>query len=162
MINTNLFTVFPIYDDILMQNQYKLIEKDQYLNDVSLFKLYCPKERLLPFQFRRAPSVALLTTINLYTYNGILIGDILPDIPAFQIEYSYASGWDYITYYGSDDLTDDLPCGDYYLEITDGTTFWYSEVFHVSEDVIMPDDYRIYRGKTDYREWDTNELRTWR
>lgn len=161
MINTNLFTVFPIYDSLYKQNQYKIVDNNAYLSDVCTFKLYTPKERLLPFQFRRTPSVATLTHIYLVCHNGTNSTDILPDIPAGQIEYSTAGGWDYITYYGSEDLTEDLPCGDFYLEIHDGTYIWYSEVFHVSEDVILPADYRITR-EGNLREWDTNEYRIWR
>jgi len=162
MINTNLFTIFPIYDSLEMQNQYKYIdERGVMLNDVCTFKLHCTKERLLPFQFRRTPSVATLTHIYLVCYNQEYSNDILPDIPVGQIDYATADGWDYITYYGTDDLDEDLPCGDFYLQIEDGNGIWYSEVFHVSEDTVMPDDYRITR-MGEFREWANDELRIWR
>ncbi len=158
MINNNLFTVFPIFDDMSKQNRFKEGCKD----DVCTFRLYCPKERLLPFQFRRVPSAAVINSIKLICHDGIYFEDILADIPVGQLEYATAGGFDYITYYGTEDLDEDLPCGDYYLEITDedGNTGG-AEVCHVAEDAIIPDNYRISRTYI-YREWDDNELRIYK
>ena len=152
MINNNLLTVFPIYDSIDKQFHRSVG------NDVCTFKLITSMYRLLPFQFRRAPSVDLITSIKVVCYNEATETEILPDIPTGQMHYATTSGWDYITYFGSEDLDEVLDAGDFYLEITDGENTWYSEVFHVVCDVLDDDGYRISRDGN-VREWSDDELR---
>ena len=154
MINNNLLTVFPIYDSIDKQFHRSVG------NDVCTFKLITSMYRLLPFQFRRAPSVDLITSIKVVCYNEATETEILPDIPAGQMHYVTTSGWDYITYFGSDDLDEVLDAGDFYLKLSDGTDTWYSEVFHVICDDLDDDSYRITRRNT-YREFDDDELRVY-
>lgn len=158
MIGNHLHTVLPIYDSVSKQ-----FFRNNELNDVCTFRLLCGRHRLLPFQFRRTPDYNTISSIMLMCYNESYSDEILPNIPADDLDIQTAGGYDYITYFGAQELDELLPCGDYYLKITDGAgNIWYSEVFHVTEDVddnIV--DYRISRGG-DYREHTDDELRIWR
>lgn len=154
MINNNLLTALPIYDSRDKQFHRSV----NY--DVCTFELLCSQYRLLPWQFRRPPSVATITSIKLTCYNEENEYEILADIPSGDLSYATTSGWDYISYHGAQDLLDTLPCGNYYLVITDGTDTWYSEVFKVTDAIDDSDNYRITRDGV-YREHDDDELRVY-
>ena len=130
MIENRLFTIFPIYRNITDQHHRKdgMIGE---LNDVSKAPLWCPKTRLLPFQFRQPSTWRTLTSIMLVPYGSTSGTEIISDIPYGELTYDTADGYSYCTYYGSENLTEELECGTYYLRMYDGVNTWYSEVFTV-------------------------------
>ena len=156
MIENRLFTIFPIYKNILDQHHRKDAMTGD-LNDVSTAPLWCPKTRLLPFQFRQPSTWRELTSIMLVTYGTTSGDEIITDIPAGELTYDTADGYLYCTYYGSKNLTTEMECGTYYLRMYDGANTWYSEVFTVidittGEVVVGPND------TDDYIVNDTDEL----
>jgi len=127
MINNYTYQTLPFYDSIEKQN----FKQEWIHNDLCSSYLFCPHNRLLPFQLSRRTKPNAVANLWLYCFNQTLHDDILHEIPAADLVITTAGSTDYITYFGNKDLTDDLPEGLYYLVIYDGTQYWYSEVFKV-------------------------------
>lgn len=129
MITNKQHTILPFYTT-LEQQWHRVYVNSTFYKDV---KLITPKNRLLPWEIVRNPSPALLTSIKLYCVEDDSFNDIFENIESGEIVYYTANGKDYIQYLGSRDLTDNLPCGWYYLVATDGSLTFYSEVFVVMD-----------------------------
>ena len=134
MVENKLNIAFPFYTSRSKQN----FRKDWAYNDVCTFQLISPFNRLLPFQIRRPNNPATITTVELWCYDDSYQMDLLSYM---TFDYASIEGFDYITYTG-DELLDgggaaalDGVCGDFYLVIGDGTNVWYSEVFHLINEV---------------------------
>lgn len=132
MLENRLFTIFPIYRTLAEQHHRKdgMIGE---LNDVATVPLWCPKKRLLPFQYRQPSTWRSLTSILIIPWQETGGEEIITTIPTGELVYSTADGYTYTTYLGSKNLTEELECGAYYLRMYDGANTWYSEVFTVAD-----------------------------
>jgi hypothetical protein len=126
-----MFNVLPVYDDINKQN----FRKEICFNDVCTFQLLTTTRRLPPFQFRRPYSLSGVDEIDLYCYDDTLAySDLLSEIDATEITIENSDANDWITYFGNKDINITLPCGTFYLKITDGDgNIYYTELFTVSD-----------------------------
>ena len=131
MIEDYLKTTFPVYDTVEKQN----FRHSWCYDDVSTFALITSSLRLLPMQFKRSldPTVFTDLTFTLWTYDDMTATDITTIIPSADFNISTIDGEDWLTYYGNIELLSELDCGVYYLEISDGTNTWYTEVFTVKQ-----------------------------
>lgn len=127
-IDNHTFAALPIYDSIEKQ-----VHRKEWLhNDVCTAPLISSKNRLLPFQIKRQSRYNTIASIKLFCFNDTEIEDIYTTIETKDITIVTSSeNMDYITYFANYDLTEDLPCGKYYLKITDSIDIWYSEIFEV-------------------------------
>lgn len=140
MLENRLFTIFPIYHSVTEQNRYK----EGYagaINDMSTELLVCSSFRLLPFQYRKPSTANTLTHLWLVNPFTEVYTNILPLIPAGQIDYETVEGYTYITYFGTADLTSELECGIYYLVTADADENRYSEVFKVEDWTVDATEY---------------------
>jgi len=131
MIDNYLKTGLPFYLDKTKQNY----RRRWCYDDICTFKLFAPKDRLLPFQIKRTTRIDTITEMNLVCYNDNgTETDLLALLPTpTTLDIETAGGYDWILYYATRDLTSLIECGDYYIEITDGIQTWYSEIFHVGD-----------------------------
>lgn len=127
-ISQKLVQPLRIYEAREQQNRFVVKGRS------SLFTLLCPKNSLLPFQIKRLRSPLNITSVKLVSVNGLEDGsemEIFSNIPVSELDVFSFTDEDRVVYYGQEDLTNDLPLGDYYLKITDGSQTWYTEVFRV-------------------------------
>lgn len=125
-----MYNILPIYDSIAKQN----FRKDYCYNDACCtFNLLTPPERLPTFQLTRPQDVSGINHVYLYDTTDTLISDIVANIPAGDLTYETNGSTDWISYFGNIDLLADLPCGTYYLKITDRYNTWYTELFTVKQ-----------------------------
>jgi len=163
-INSGLILPFRFYDDIEKQSRYKgcgRYDADDITHFEYLISYGC---RLLPFQIKRASDPS--TTTNLWIVN--VHTDAITDLTAFVSSDDWIietiGEYDYITYLGNNDILDGANCVIdecvYYAKFGDGTYFWYSELFQVVQSGFDGTDFRIWsKGRGNFREWDTGELR---
>lgn len=126
--------VLPFYDDLRYQNH-----KKEYAYD-EVYKLYSPSTRLLPFQIIRPHATS--TPITSVLLKGVdrkgnpngSETDITAQVTGSGLtilEFS-ADGYDIIKYpstFAFPALT--IGLGQYFIEVTDGTNTWYSEIFTI-------------------------------
>lgn len=124
---------------------------------VKVFNLLMPASRLLPFQLRRDFSPLPITGLKAVPTNGSPAIEILDRVASDEFKiYPFAS-YDQILHYGQQDLSENLPEGEYYLELTDNVNTWYSEVVKVRD--FDPDDLTVLscvKSKITY--WDTCDI----
>jgi hypothetical protein len=104
------------------------------------YKLIAPSNRILPFQFWRPLSSAIINTVELLDVNGVLVQELAGSPgPAWMLITPQSDAVvpvDIITFLGDEDFGLDLPCGFYSLRITDEDELvYYSEDFFVPEDI---------------------------
>jgi len=155
-----LRTVLPFYPSVDHQNRIKSWCKDE----MRAFSLITPQYRFIPFQIVRPPDPG--TT---YTWELWKVIDSDPDndylymsitFPAGQIDTATSGGFDYITYFGSEDFYSPIDCGRYYIYWTDGVTEKFSEVFHIMDfDDDTTDIYRKYGDDSQLRLTDITDFR---
>ena len=135
MIHVPVPTIYPIYQDINRISYWGGTCKGE-----ACYALPIPKNRFLPFQFRRASSPNPVDLLKLICVSGTYAIDLLA-ILGESIEYkqNYLGGYDIITYYGNSNLLSDLDCGVYYLEIGVGTERWYGELVKVDARIDVDD-----------------------
>ncbi len=75
-----------------------------------------------------------VTGVEIYTPDGTLVGDYSNDIIP-GIEIKSFQDYDVIIYPGENPFATELPNGQYFAKMTDGTNTWYSEVFTVVNDL---------------------------
>jgi len=119
--------------------------------DVCSFKNRTTKLRLPPFQFDRSTIPNNITSILIHCYNDSSSDEIIGTINTNDLDITTLNGVDIITYYGNIDLSAELDCGTFYLEITDGINIWFTEVFTVEE---FDNDY----GQNDLRINEFNDI----
>jgi hypothetical protein len=131
MIGINPPLPLPFYDSTDKQNF-----RDKYCyNDICTFKLLTHPRRLIPFQWLRPSRYNLITTLKLVCADdaGYEV-DLLPLLPApLTIVTNTTTEQDRIIYFADADMTSDMPCGCYYIEMSDGVSTWYSEVICIVE-----------------------------
>lgn len=134
MINPGLKLPFAWYTDIDMQNRYK-----ENCSAICDFKLVSPVNKFLPFQIRTdlIPAHGILITHwrLMCAQDNSLYRDLTPIIG--QLDVYVLDDVVYLIYDNEADLTADMDCGSYYLEIETSDTenfpnpaaTFYSEVF---------------------------------
>lgn len=137
-LTKELNTPFRWYDDVSKQNRYK-----DFCQQVCDYQLITPCDRFLPFQIK-TDGVAILglTQWIVYDIDGNQVADLSICITS-NIEVKTVDGYDYIIFKDAS-LTNCgfvLDCGTYYSILTDGTTYWYSELF----EVVNLSDYEFYQ-----------------
>lgn len=128
------------YDEVTKQNFRHEWVKDGGLRDHHI--LICPENAIVPFQVRRRRSAAVVTTFDLYSYDGSTGAwgwelDLLSVIPApstNHLKVIQMETADNIVWYPTADFTTPLSCGLHYVHLSDGVNDWYSEVFQVVAD----------------------------
>jgi hypothetical protein len=130
MIFDELNTSFRFYNDLDKQNRYKS-------NCIAVcdYKLLCPIDTILPFQFRVGyePSLALSSAYIKCQKDDSIIFDA-----SVYLSLNFNSTSDF-TYVIGNELTlkDAIPCGSYYLHLIlssdSGEYNYYSEVFNSTE-----------------------------
>jgi hypothetical protein len=129
-----LFTPWRFYDSIDKQNRFK----EYCASDCNIFNL-STKDKLLPFQIRANNGTIGIQSWKLINLDGDC--EIILDTTLVQIVST--SDGDRIIYDGS--AISGLPCGDYYVVIDDGITYWYSELIKIinetdTDQYLMTDD----------------------
>lgn len=127
----NDLNILAWYDSLEKQNHrkwwgwgdvFRIIEKVNYLP---------------PFQVVREIKNNPIQSLNLVDFNTGVVTDILNQAlsTGLQVKKFQPYGYDLITYPSTVALQLNLPPGSYYLVMSDGISFWYSEVFCMAEDV---------------------------
>lgn len=111
-----------LHENLMHQNQHRSN------TDITPFKLYCPLNYLLPFQIRRIAGIRDLTSIQLVNNITNAKTEIINNLDESELERLSFENFDYLIHYGQLPHTATIAQGDYYIEVTDGTTIWYSEV----------------------------------
>ena len=131
MTPNNNLSVLPFYTDIEKQNH----RKDYSYGDV--YSLITPDKNILPFQIVReysGDSISLVTLRKLDGSTSIDITDEMIDTGLVINQYE-SDGYEVVIYKGILPMAITTPEGQYYLEITIGTTIYYSDVFCYVRDV---------------------------
>jgi len=131
--NNNNFSPLPFYKSIGFQNHRKNYAYGK------VYPLYCQNGFLLPFQIVRNYSGGTLTTIQLLTAAGQVVGSLNSSvINTFVNVYTWAAGsYPYgsqavsviVGYNISNRLFNGYGDGQYYLRVSDGVNTWYSDIF---------------------------------
>lgn len=127
LIKGELRLPFRWYDDVLKQNRYNSYCK------VCDFKLITPCDRFLPFQIK-TDGVFPLTQWIIYDIDGNQVADLSICI-ASHLQVVTVDNTDYIVFDGNTSMQNcgfDLECGQYYAMLSDGNSYFYSEVFEVA------------------------------
>lgn len=128
----------------------------------AIYNLFSPNSMLLPFQIVRPHRNDRIESVELYTRNGELVGNITNDIVSLGLSVKSFElyGYDVIVYPAYLPLNINLPLGIYFIKISDGVDTWYSEMFtNVSsidgyikvewwdnEDFLLEDGRIVYSG----------------
>lgn len=134
-IDFSLFSAWRFYDNINKQNRYK-----DYCSALCEFTLKTNSDALIPFMFR-ALSIGNITDFKLVSIDGDCENYLDPSV----LQTASYLGYEYLYYLGAD-ITGGLPCGTFYVSITDdlGNT-WHSELIEVltfsetDQDYLMTD-----------------------
>lgn len=145
MTPNNNFNVLPFYESLDEQDYQK-----EFAHGFSL-PIIAPNDRLLPFQIRRFHSLDQITSIRLWRVDNNSFTDIETEtiLAGLTIKYFSSECYDLIINPASPFDSLELNSGSYYLEVKDDNNTWYSEVFHVVENI---DQYL----KLEY--WDTDNI----
>lgn len=123
------------YDTIEKQNFRRSWANDAGLEDAQL--VICPKNSIIPFQLRRKRSLNPVVLFDLYSFD-VATNDFIFDLNLFtlipapttnHLSIVQLSQVDQIIWNPKLSFTSDLPCGRHYVKLSDGVSYWYSEVF---------------------------------
>lgn len=131
MIPNNNLSVLPWYTSIEQQNARKWWVYGR------IYPLFTPAMFVLPFQILRSHrSGTTISYFNIYTKDGVLVGNFTNDIqPYITIKQFAALGYDVIVFPGSLPVFSSMANGQYYAMLNDGWETWYSEIFTVVNDI---------------------------
>ena len=99
----------------------------------NVFKLLCPKNRILPFQIKTDETETALNSLVLYSLETESSSEILGTLANGQLRNYTVSGSRYFVHYGSLNLSQTIAPGEYYLIAGSSSKVWYSEVFTVGD-----------------------------
>jgi len=133
MITNNNFSVLPWYSSLQQQHHRKKYAYGQ------VYTLPVSTNRLIPFQVLlpkiNEPSISSYS-IQIYDLDDNKVGGnrinsfISSGLALYSTNFSDYSA---LVYTATNDLDFALPFGQYYFEISDGATKWYSDVFTVTD-----------------------------
>lgn len=115
------------YEKVEHQNRFR------QGGDIKVFKLLMPRNYLLPFQLRRPAGVLPFQSIIAVPTNGDPEIELINDIDNGDLKVYPFDTFDTLVHFGTEELDNDLPTGEYYFEVTDGVNTWYSEVVTVKD-----------------------------
>lgn len=136
------------WDNVARQNW-----RQEWQKNIGLAKpeavLINPVNTIVPFQLRRRRSVSVITTFDLYSWNGsdfvysldlttIVTVGLTTHMKIISMEYADNILWNPVA-----SFTSDLTCGLHYVHVSDGTNNWYSEVFEVITDLDTEEDHPL-------------------
>ncbi|MDD2287022.1 MAG: hypothetical protein PHU98_06155 [Mariniphaga sp.] len=139
-INNGIKQPLRFYDSVTKQNYRSAWVSKQNGGFDEFEVLICPENAIVPFQVRRMASPLPVSVFNIY---NIVAGtwtfylDLFTIIPApttNHLSIVQCGPVDNIIWNPLADFTTPLPCGFYYVEVGDGVTTFYSEVFRVIAD----------------------------
>ena len=110
------------YESVSYQNRFKLGAS------VRVFKLYCPVNRILPFQIKTEssePDISGMSLVSIETGQATNVFGLLPN---GQLRTYMVGESKYFVHYGNVNLNIPTTEGEFYLEVTNGQSTWYSEV----------------------------------
>ncbi len=122
-----LFVGFRFYDSKAKQNRYK-----EFCENLCNFYLLNTNTNLPPFQIKAPDGVIGVESWSLVSVDE----DCEYLLDTSLIEIVVTIDGDRITYYGQD--IDDLPCGKFYMVLSDGVTTWYSELIELTDAIPNP------------------------
>lgn len=126
MSPNNNFNILAWYDSVDQQNHRK-----SYVYG-KIWGLIAPNNDILPFQFVSPGSNGDVTKVIVRDPDGKQVYDITGQLNIEVLSYTDRDTdepYDIVMYKGGDSLVYTLPEGRYYLELTQGSKTWYSEVF---------------------------------
>jgi hypothetical protein len=125
MIPNNNLSILPFYNSLQKQNH----RKDYAFNKI--YPLFTPNQTILPFQVLREHSEDSLSSAILKNRYGDTVADITSQLVSNGLAInSYEDyGYDVIVYPGILSLTTVTSEGLYYLELSDTSNTWYSDMF---------------------------------
>lgn len=101
-----------------------------------IYNMISPTSRLLPFQIVRPQTGAPVTTAVLHNLDTGASINILAELTGLQVKEFPAQNFDVILYPSTSDFpTVTLDQGHYYLELGDGASTFYSDVFTAVSDL---------------------------
>lgn len=128
MTPNNNLNVLAFYDSVLDQNHRRSFA---YGN---VYPLVCPTDKLLPFALRRETSVDPISVCNLINLKTGASTDILAAALGNGLAVVVYDQFDLIVNYSNASGLS-MPEGQFYLELSDGTNTWFSDVFNVVADL---------------------------
>jgi hypothetical protein len=125
MIPNNNLSILPFYNSLQKQNH----RKDYAFNKI--YPLFTPNQTILPFQILREHSEDSLSSAILKNRYGDTVADITAQLVSngLAINSYEGYGYDVIVYPGILALTTVTSEGLYYLELSDTSNTWYSDMF---------------------------------
>jgi len=127
MTQNNNISVLPWYKNIDEQNHRKWYAYN------SVYPLFTPKDKILPFQIIRPTRTNVITEAKLYTKDDVLFADIKQPLidTGLQIVPFPVFGYDVIVYPGVLPMSINTSPGQYYAKISDGVDTWISDIFTI-------------------------------
>ena len=122
---SNTYSPLHFYTSVDSQHQKKWYAYGR------TFPVACLKQYLPPFQVIRAVSVATITILKLHSLDDGSVIDISSDIGTIGITIEgvpVPGTYSIIKHPGDTAFSTAVPVGQYYVEMSDGTNTWFSEV----------------------------------
>lgn len=134
MTPNNNLSVLPWYSDESFQNHRKSYAYG------SVYPLFAPKDKLLPFQIQRKTREGTSIEVKLFTKEGNLVQNLSQQFNDAGLKvYKFSDfGYDYIVYPALVPFSSVMTEGQHYLTLSDGQETWFSEIFTV---VLNVDNY---------------------
>lgn len=129
MKQNNNFSVLPWYTDIREQNHRRSYAYG------SVYPLYTMVNTLLPFQIIRPKRNNAISSVKLYTVDGVFVADITGTMKETGLQVVSFESYDVIVYTASFPMATNIGQGQYYATLTDGVDTWFSEVFTFVNDL---------------------------
>lgn len=111
------------------EERYRALNRSPFGDSVRKAVICVDSLRLIPFTIVKTAAIYdQLTSVLMYDLKDNLVQDITSLInPTVILDQSATAG--YIRYFAAADFASELPTGQYYLKLTDGTGTWYTEDF---------------------------------
>lgn len=131
MTTNNNLSPLPWYTSIDQQNH-----RMSYAYG-NVYPLYTRARTVLPFQVVRPHRNNNITSVQLYSFDGVLVANITERMieTGLRVIPFTDYGYDVIVYYGLLPILDVQYDGRYYAVMSDGVDTWYSEVWTVVQNM---------------------------
>lgn len=110
------------YREISSQNRFRRGA------DVNGFKLYCPADRVLPFQIIQDASEAVISSMQYVNVETGATTDVMGALASGQLRTYTLGDARYFVHFGSVDASLTMPQGQYFVKLSNGSQNWFSEV----------------------------------